>query len=229
LPPGGRVVVARDRAAFMAAYGTNRPLAGVFTNDTALSNGGELIKLDDAENGTVREFTYDDGAPWPAETDGTGYSLVLVAPESNPDHDVPTNWRKGARLGGSPGAAETTGGYPADPLGDANGNGEPDLIDYALGHDLGGPEISPTFALQPGSAGEPAGLRLSYPMSLSAERVEIGVQFSTDLEDWEEGAPHLEAVSTAETGDGRALVTWEVKAPLRSAPRLFMRLRVTEP
>jgi hypothetical protein len=226
LPPGGRVLIVRDLAAFNAAYGPNHPVAGVFANGSALSNGGERIKLEDADNQTIREFTYDDVPPWPGGADGSGYSLVLRSPQTNPDHSLATNWRSSAFPGGSPGGTDVVP-FPADPLADANGNGQPDLIDYALGNDLGRPPILPALALQPGALGGPATLRLIYPCSIGAERAKIEVFFSTDLVAWKEGAPHLEAESVQPLGDGRALVTWRVEPPLRDEPRVFMQLRVT--
>ena len=115
--------------------------------------------------------------------------------------------------------------FPANPTGDTNGNGERDLIDYALGNDLGLAPIFPKFALQPDPLGGPITVRLIYPVSLSAENVDIGVFFSTDLATWQEGASHLELVSREPLGDGRDLMTWRVKPPLRDEPRVFMRLR----
>ena len=117
--------------------------------------------------------------------------------------------------------------FPADPLGDANANGEPDIIDYALGNDLGRPPILPAFTLQPDVLGGPDALLLTYPVSLGAERAKIEVLFSTDLAAWQEGAPDLETVSMEQLGDGRALVTSRVKPPLSDDPCVFMRLRVT--
>jgi len=226
LPPGGRVLVVRDLAAFKAVYGPNRPVAGVFTNGTVLSNGGERIKLEDADNQTILEFTYDDAPPWPAAADGSGYSLTLIAPETNPDPAVAMNWRSSAFLGGSPGWTDVVP-FPADPLGDANGNGERDLIDYALGNDLGKPPIFPAFTLQADAFGGTDALLLTYPVSLGAERAKIEVLFSTDLTAWQQGAPNLETVSMKPLGDGRAFFTCRVKSPLSDEPRLFMRLQVT--
>src|SRR5439155_5877433 len=140
----------------------------------------------------------------------TGYSLVLIAPQTNPDHTVPANWRSSAFVGGSPGGADVVP-YPADPLGDANGNGERDLIDYALGNDLGKPPIFLTLTRQPDALGGPAALLLSYPHSIGAERAKIEVFYSTNFATWQDGAPHLEAQSTQQLGDGRALLTWRVK------------------
>lgn len=77
LPPHGRVLIVRDLASFSAAYGTNLPVAGVFANGSVLSNSGERIKLEDADNGTIREFAYRDEAPWPAIGD-SGSSLASV-------------------------------------------------------------------------------------------------------------------------------------------------------
>jgi hypothetical protein len=227
LPPGGRVLVVRDLAAFNLAHGTGHPVAGVFTNGSALSNGGELIKLEDGGNQTIREFTYEDQAPWPSAADGAGYSLVLIAPQTNPDHSLATNWRSSARPGGSPGGTDVVP-FPTDPLGDANRNGERDLIDYALGNDLGLPRIAPALTLQRDNLGGIATALLTYPLSLGAERARIEVLFSTDLATWQDGAPHLEAVSQTQLGDGRALVTWRVKPPLRDQPRVFLRLRAVE-
>jgi hypothetical protein len=223
LPPGGRLLVVRDLAAFDAFYGTNRPVAGVFTNGSALSNAGELIKLEDANNETIREFAYDDQAPWPTSADAA-YSLVLIAPEANPDHGVATNWRASVVLGGSPGWPDVAG-FPADPGGDTDRNGERDLIDYALGSSLGLPPICLKLTLQPDPLGGEDALLLSYAISLSAESVEIGVSFSTDLSTWQDSAAHLELVSREPLGDGRELITCRVKPPLRDEPQVFMRLR----
>jgi hypothetical protein len=226
LAPGARVLVVRNLAAFTAVHGTNHPVAGVFTNASALNNGGEVIKLEDAENGTIREFAYGDTSPWPVTADGGGYSLVLVEPETNPDHAIPSNWRASLRQGGSPGGSDVVS-FPADPSGDANGNGERDLIDYALGNDLGRRQILPSFSRQADALGGPGTLRLSYPVSTEADRAQIAVLFSKDLITWEEGAPYLEMSSTEPLNDGRSLVTWRVNPPLRDERRLFMRLRVT--
>jgi len=225
LAPGARVLVIRDLAAFHAAYGASLPVAGLFTNGTALSNGGELIKLEDADNGTIREFTYDDAPPWPSGTDA-GYSLVLLAPETNPDHALPANWRASSRLGGSPGAADSSG-FTGDPMADANGNGERDLIDYALGNNLGLAPIYPQATLQPGGAGAPSGILFSYPISLSAQNTALSVYYSADLAAWQDATPHLELHSTASLPGGRQLVTWRVKPPLPAESRIFLRLRVT--
>jgi hypothetical protein len=110
-------------------------------------------------------------------------------------------------------------------LADADGNGERDLIDYALGNNLGLPPLLPAFKLQPENLDGLDSLLLIYPVSLGAEGARIEVLFSTYFGAWQEGGPHLEAVSVEHLGDGRALLTWRVKPPLRDEREVFMRLR----
>jgi hypothetical protein len=225
LAPGARVLVVRDLAAAATMHGTHLPVAGVFADGGALSNNGERLKLEDANNDTIVEFTYDDVAPWPAAADD-GYSLVLVAPFTNPDPSLAAHWRASTRLGGSPGGSDSAP-PPAAPAADANQNGEPDLIDYALGNDLGLDPLAPTLAWVPDSVGGRSGLRLSHPRSIGADAVNLSVDVSTDLHTWEVGTSHLELLERRPLGDGREWLVWRVLPPLRDAPRVFMRLQAT--
>ena len=103
LAPGGYVLVVKNQAAFQARYGTGLPVAGVYTG--SLDNAGEEIIL--SRDGTaIRDFTYDDSAPWPTSPDGSGPTLVLKSPLSNPDHNVAANWRASFVTGGSPGTVD---------------------------------------------------------------------------------------------------------------------------
>ncbi|MEN6336114.1 MAG: lamin tail domain-containing protein [Phycisphaerales bacterium] len=102
LAPGECIVVARDRAAFTARYGSSVRLAvGTFTGN--LDNAGEKIKLEDRTGNTILEFKYKDS--WRPETDGLGYSLT-IKDAANADLD---SWDKGSAWqasdgqGGSPG------------------------------------------------------------------------------------------------------------------------------
>lgn len=227
LPPLARTLVVRNTNAFTATYGTNLPVAGAFANDSALSNGGERLKLEDADNATILEFTYDDQPPWPADTEN-GYSLVLIAPETQPNPALPANWRASSRPGGSPGGSDTVP-YPTNPLGDANANGQPDLLDYALGNDLGLPPIPITVTLHPGPAGNPPSLRFSHTVSPGAERTSLTVHASLDLASWQDASTQLALVSRQPLGDGRILVTWQILPPLRNAPAIFLRLSASLP
>jgi len=111
LGPGQFVLVVRNKAAFESRYGTSLSsrIAGQYIdNADRLSNGGETIQLVDMWNGTIAEFTYDDGRGWPLSADGSGHSLVpldsAIASESSGSLNYGGNWRSSAYIGGSPGA-----------------------------------------------------------------------------------------------------------------------------
>jgi hypothetical protein len=224
LAPGARALIVRDLVAFQAVYGTGLPVAGAFANSSSLDNGGEHLKLEDGNNQTVLEFTYHDYAPWPTSADGGGYTLVLKAPELKPDPNIATNWRASVFPGGTPGATDASA-FPADPAGDANGNGEPDLLDYALGNDLGKPAIFPSVTVQ--MNGDLPDLRLHYPRSLGADRARIDVVYSNDLSSWQDATPFLAAGTTQTLGDGRVMMNWTVNPPLTENAQVYLRLKVT--
>ena len=66
-----------------------------------LSNGGELLRIHDAEKQVTFEVEYGDSGDWPEEADGAGHSLELANPAGNPKDF--RNWRASAVPGGSPG------------------------------------------------------------------------------------------------------------------------------
>jgi len=223
LAPGARVLVVRNSIAFAAAYGTHLPVAGEFAGETVLRDAGERIKLEDAANDTIAEFAYSDDSPWPTEADA-GYSLVLIAPETNPDPTVPSHWRASRKLGGNPGLPDLDR-FPATPDGDSDGNGERDLIDYALGNDLGLTPIAPRFLSQRDLAGGPPELRFSHPRNPKAEGVQISIQVSLDLVHWQDGASHLDLVSRELQNDGREILIWRLKPSLNQGPQAYLRLQ----
>jgi len=228
LAPGGRVLVVRDTAAFTVAHGSGYPVAGVFANTTKLSNDGETIKLEDAGNSTIKEFTYNDAPPWPIAADA-GYSLVLIDPTSNPDPDIAANWRSSALPGGNPDGTDIVT-FPANPLGDDDGNGTADLVDYATGADLGLPALALAVSSETYDIGGSMQtlLTLKYPISLGAEGASIGIDASTDLSTWTDAAPYMELVSQINLGDGRAMVTVRFTSPIGAGVQQFIRLRVEQ-
>lgn len=228
LAPGARVLVVRDMAAFTTAQGGGNPVAGVFANTSRLDNDGETIKLEDATNSTIKEFTYNDAPPWPTAADA-GYSLVLIDPTSNPDPDLAANWRSSTLPGGNPNATDVVT-FPTNPLGDDDGNGTADLVDYAIGTDLGLPAIAPAAGFETYDIGGSMQtlLTLSYPISLGAEGVRIGIDASPDLNTWTDAAPNTEFVSQISLGDGRAMITVRFTSPIGDGGRHFLRLRVEQ-
>ncbi|CAN5134833.1 hypothetical protein BH23VER1_BH23VER1_32050 [soil metagenome] len=220
VPPGARVIVARNRAAFLARNpaAVDALLAGGYAiGDTnKLSNGGEEIRLVDAFGAEIRRFTYSDSLPWPTAPDGDGYSLVLIAPESNPDHAIPANWRSSAYPGGSPATSDSTT-FSGDPDADDDGDGITNFLAYALGHG------APPIALTPDPA-NPGAYHFSYQRNLAADDVTTVVDSSDDLSTWSpDGFGYAGSISL---GDGTALEFWSSSAPPGAAPA-FVRLRAT--
>ncbi|MDB4319046.1 lamin tail domain-containing protein [bacterium] len=80
LAPGQRVIVVANQAAFELRYGNLLPVVGQFTGN--LDNSGEQLQIVDAVGENVLEFTYSDD--WYPQTDGPGYSLVLLDPAATP-------------------------------------------------------------------------------------------------------------------------------------------------
>jgi hypothetical protein len=229
LGPGERVLVVRNEAAFRAAYGNGFPVAGAFANATALNNGGETIKLDDATNSTIREFTYRDAPPWPASADGIGPSLVLIRPAAGPDHDDPSNWRPSVAAGGNPGVSDATV-FSGDAKGDLDANGLPDLIDYLMGNGGAFPDARPVAGSSVLEVGGQSAVyaTLSFRRSVAAEDVFEAVEVSSDLMEWRTGDSAVVRHSLIDHGNGTASEVWRSVQPSGTgARRLFLRLRGT--
>ncbi|MGB0457021.1 MAG: lamin tail domain-containing protein [Chitinophagales bacterium] len=111
IAPGGFAVVAVNASAVENRYG----ISGVYEwTSGGLSNGGEGITLRDNNGAVVDTLRYDDIAPWPANTDGQGASMVLC--DVNADNTDGANWStsstaagvtvNGNAVFGSPGAVD---------------------------------------------------------------------------------------------------------------------------
>ena len=90
----------------------------------------------------IKDFTYGIAAPWPDLPNGAGPCLVLIKPETNPAHGTATNWRASTVNGGNPGVndglrfntfASANGITDLTGRGDIDGDGNLDLMEYALG------------------------------------------------------------------------------------------------
>jgi hypothetical protein len=141
IPAGQRRYLVENTVTFDTVFpGTSAQVAGQYAGN--LSNGGEQLIFLTAANAVIKDFIYDDIAPWPTEPDGTGPALVLIRPETNPAHGVAANWRASTTNGGAPGQPDSfryaywnTQTNAADGAGnlDTDGDGLANLLEYALG------------------------------------------------------------------------------------------------
>ncbi len=128
LDPGEVVIVVGDRDGFEEVYDTTGMLiAGEFRGN--LHNAADQVTLIEHGDTTI-DFVYDDR--WYPETDGGGFSLVIVDPLGELENWGLTadSWRVSSDRGGSPGVDETggfTGGRQF--VGDSNQDGSVNIAD----------------------------------------------------------------------------------------------------
>ncbi len=107
--PGQFIVLVSNPAAFASKYPGVR-WDGVYT--TNFSNSGETVTLAHVTGTPIFSMDYGTRPPWPSAADGTGFSLVPVNPNLNPDPNNAINWRASAVIGGSPGADDPSSNIP---------------------------------------------------------------------------------------------------------------------
>ncbi len=207
--PGGSLVVARRAAAFAVRY-PGVPVVGEYYSalGNVLKNSGEQLSLLDAAGADIKRFVYGDRSPWPTSADGSGSSLVLIAPASNPDHAVALHWRAGQPSPG--GGSGDSLPPPVNPLGDDNGDGVTNLMAYVAG---GMPII-----------GNSSGI-VSFERDTRAEAF-IQFETSDDMVTWH-SAPPASAIRT-EIGSSRERLGWPLPVT-PGVPREFARFRVWLP
>jgi hypothetical protein len=105
LAPGGVLVVARNPAAFLERY-PSAPGILVGPYEGALANSRETIRLEGPSGEPILEFEYRDS--WYIETDGDGYSLIVVDAGATPESwQGAASWRPSLAMDGSPGIVES--------------------------------------------------------------------------------------------------------------------------
>jgi hypothetical protein len=221
LQPGGRAVITENTVAFGASFPSITP-AGQYSGN--LSNSGEALTWTDAANVVIKSFAFDDFAPWPLPPDGAGPSLVLIAPQSNPDPGLASSWRSSSVDGGTPGAAEppmidwlaANGIANTTGLGDKDGDGLADLLEYAIGTS---PNAPSTHGMSVGSVVASGDTYMTLVVSRPAGITDVAYQAeaSTGLTSWT-NAILVGATSTT--------MTWRHPSPRAGDQRQFMRLKV---
>jgi hypothetical protein len=127
LGPGEYAVLVENLEAFETRYDTRGILiAGEYSGD--LGNSSEEVLLEGPVGEPIQGFTYRDA--WYPETDGGGWSLVLVNPD-DPRQDMGTAaaWQPSLEVGGSPGRPDTEVAAGRQIPGDGNQDGSFDLSD----------------------------------------------------------------------------------------------------
>lgn len=230
LPAGGRLVVAGNPEAFRARYPSpDITVLGPFGGN--LSNGGERIALVSLTQGTIRDFTYSDGPPWPEEPDGSGVSLVLKSSDPSLDPSDPANWRAGTVPGGTPGSAEPGGsGFSGNPAADADSDGLNAFLEYALGSSDTDPASGPDAWSVEIRRLEVNGVTDDYPVltfrRISDPGLTYGVETTEDLSGWS-GGDAVVLLSEEPGPDGTVIQAWRTKEPVSGGDRRWIRLRVT--
>ena len=236
LPPGGRIAVVANTAAFTARYGAVSPVAGPF--EGSLDNSGETIRITGADGAIIKEFTYGTHAPWPESADGDGYSLVLVNPSSNPIHAEPASWRTSAAKNGHPTAAKgstytawkAAHGSPADDD-DSDRDGLTAFMEYALG---GSPSASdaldlPRAGIEPFTVNGTTAdyLTLRFHRRLAADDVQYLVETSASLQEgsWTPGGATAGGETNLENGAAEQVL--RSLQPVTPGQPLYLRLRLS--
>lgn len=215
LNPGERVVIVRNLAAFQQKYGIGPRVIGVYAG--GLSNDGESLVLGTGAT-ALRTIPYQTGLPWPSLADGS--SLVLIAPQTNPNHSLPQNWRPSAVIDGTPGAADTTT-FSGSPTADADHDGLNALAEYALGTSdtdasSGIPQLTSTWVN--------GNISLSWQRNLAADDLDFIIESSADLNSW--AAANATLDSAEQVGS-----VWKLQhhiEPPANGARFFVRIRFLE-
>ena len=223
--PGGRIILARNSAAFASRHGF-APY-GIYTGK--LGNSGDHLTLTAPDLTTViRDCIYGVLAPWPVEPDGFGPSLVLRNPLTNPNHSIASNWRASASLtpGGSdaPGyAAWKTANSITSDTSDTDGDGLNAVLEYAFA----GNPTEHSLAQLPTATRNPDG-SYTYVIkrALSADDVTSEIQETSDLA----GVPFAPAAATLTSrtaSSGIETITYSI--PATADTQRFFRTRVIIP
>ena len=235
LQPGETTLLVADSRAFSQRY-PNVPttrIAGQFLGQ--LDNAGEALRIEAADGSVIQQLTYDDRTPWPFLADGSGRSLVLSKPNSNPNPADPFNWLPSAKSGGTPGSfgagEDIFLGVAGD---DSDGDGLSDLFEFATGSDPenDGSAFYPTVRRSTLEVnGTPNRyLVFEYRRSTTAKSVQFQVEFTPDLRTWLPVNTELSPVASQDNGDGTVTETLRSTTPLNGsqAPSLYLRLKVSE-
>jgi len=213
LAPGQRWVLVNDLFRFRRHYGLAPAVGAVFSGQ--LSNRGEILHLVDRTGRTLLRFEFGDTWPWPEAADGGGHTLVLARPELGMDQ--PEAWRASVLPEGTPGTSDASR-FVGDPALDADGDGLPAIVEYALGSDDANPG-SGRGAME-AELDDAGWFVVRIRRNAAADDVELGVETSTDLTGWTPAVWR----GVKPVMPGQVTETWGV--PVTNEARVFLRFTV---
>ena len=123
-------------------------------------------------------------------------------------------------------AAELADTALSSPSADPDGDGLPNLMEYALG---GAPKTADAPSHQARVSLIADHLTLDYTRPNSVTDVSYTVEWSNDLQTWSTGNTFIEQVSSTTNADGTITETNRAVALLSTNPRQFIRLRISRP
>lgn len=216
LPAGARIVIARNRTAFLAAYQsfTGMLAAGQY-DPTALDNSGESLVLYAASGLEIFRFTYPTNI---ASADSGGHSLVRVLSSTAPN-GASYVWRGSTAVGGNPGTADAAI-FSGNALADVDGDGLRALVEYMIG------TSDTSFTVQPWTFSRDAMDRwlVTFPRAMNADDATLGIDAVAELgETWSPASATL--LSSVPAGN-TVIETWQVTPPNGSVT-CFVRLKAT--
>ena len=176
----------------------------------------------------IRDFIYDDIMPWPVSAgDGSGFSLVLSDPSSNPNHADPLSWRSSVDLNGSPGGDDSQP-FVGNPTDDLDGDGYNALLEYAFGTNDSDNASLPNLQLLTEAVGADDHLVIAFQLDLAAVGIQHLVEASDDLSAWGD-ATDLEHLSTSNNGDGTATLKYQSTSPAAALSEWrFYRIQISQ-
>ena len=182
---GERLLLVSNAQAFRVRYGDVLAvmIGGEYTG--SLRNGGEKLRFEDSGGVVIAEVEFDDAHPWPESADGSGFSLVFVAPSRFPDANDPMQWRPSAEVGGNPGSSDE---IPFD-------NQRDSPLSYAL--------------LTNGFEVVDERLALGYTTPIGADAVKLVPEISQSLQTWM-ALPDVSFLKRVNHGDGTMTLFFEL-------------------
>ncbi|MEN8784141.1 MAG: LamG domain-containing protein [Akkermansiaceae bacterium] len=194
-----------------------------------LPNEPGRIHLFNNSVGTIRDFEYGTASPtWPDSANGSGYCLVLIKPEKNPDHSDPSNWRRSVAPGGTPAESDAIP-FTGIATSDNDGDGLTALLEYALGTSDSEPTANPwnlgTLNVADGD-GSHQSFQAEIRRRVGTDDVVWIPEASTDLESWS-STPFGPGISQTFI-DEFDWVTEQYRSsqPIPASQRHFLRVRV---